>query len=213
MRFFVDTADLQSLAQKTNGGCTKKQKPPPEGSGLCQCARLLEVELQAKLHEPWTAGLGNLPKRAAEPLIVRVQELRVVERVKHFAAELERFALGEFHSFQEREIPVVDAGAANRVSAQIAEGSNRSHRVVRWRDAVESCWIKVEVSGDVSVGIRRSTGTVCVGTDKRTDLIRSYRPDLWRRLGANPQPPSGWVADFQFQAIEHTPHTEKRRKT
>ena len=44
-------------------------------------------------------------------------------------------------------------------------------------------------------------------------LHASFRPHLAATplRFANPSPPSGWVEDLHFQAVEHARHTNKRR--
>ena len=101
----------------------RNQRPRPG----CQSAaffnsRVSVVELQRELHQSRTARLADLPKRSAESLVIGIQELSVVESVEHFATELDRLGLRDFRLLEERNIPIVDTRAAQRISPQITEG-------------------------------------------------------------------------------------------
>ncbi len=72
----------------------------------------LEVKLQAELDDAHSTVGGNLAERGAAPVIVRIEELNVIESVKEFGAELERCGFADVGVLDEREIEVIDAGAA-----------------------------------------------------------------------------------------------------
>jgi len=81
------------------------------------------VKLQRKLYQPRPARLTDLPEGSAESLIIRIQELRVVEGIKQFCPKFDRFGLRDFRSLQKRNVPVVNARSTECVSTQISKRS------------------------------------------------------------------------------------------
>jgi hypothetical protein len=56
---------------------------------------LLEIKLQAELNDTHSAIGGDLAKRGAAAEIIGIQELRVIESVEEFCAELQHFPFGD----------------------------------------------------------------------------------------------------------------------
>src|ERR1700730_6593898 len=95
---------------------------PGQAGGLAGRPRSI-VKLQGKLHQARSARLADLPECSTESLVVGIQELCMVEGVKHLCAELKRFEFSELGPFEERDVPIVDAWAAKRVPPQVSKRS------------------------------------------------------------------------------------------
>jgi hypothetical protein len=120
---------------------------------------LLEIKLQAKLNDTHSAIGGDFPKGGAAAEIIGIQELRVIESVEEFCAELEHFAFGDLGFLGQRKIKIVYAWSAKCVARSGAESKERhaggidTAVVVVGRSAIERIGIEPEVS------LRRSTET------------------------------------------------------
>src|SRR5262245_19596561 len=96
---------------------------------MLKCNRRLEDVFQRELdHARVHAGGRNRSERARPHIgkgisrsraVVRIGELRVVERVEEFSTELDRLILNNLDPFQNREIPVELAGAENDTDSRI----------------------------------------------------------------------------------------------
>src|SRR5581483_2362578 len=91
---------------------------------LCQATPgnpKLEEQLQAELNLPgrsrqaYCAGLRSVDRRD------RQAEIRMIEEVEEFGAELQSCALGYRERFGDGDVEIHQAGAAQNVSAGIAE--------------------------------------------------------------------------------------------
>jgi hypothetical protein len=86
---------------------------------------LLEIKLKAKLNNTHSAIGGDLAKRGAAAEIIGIQELRVIEGVEEFGAELQQFAFGDLGFLGQRKIKVVYAWSAKRVARSGTESKER----------------------------------------------------------------------------------------
>lgn len=83
----------------------------------------LEIYLRAELEDPWIERRSHLPKVARTQCIAYLVELGVVPDVEALRAKLQPPSLTELEAFEEREIPVVTARAAQGVETCIAPGA------------------------------------------------------------------------------------------
>lgn len=82
-----------------------------------------EYEFRAELTDARVARIGNLPEAAAADVPARIQELRVVENVKEFRANLERHGFLDGNDLRYSEIGVVDAGAVEESAVRVSKAS------------------------------------------------------------------------------------------
>jgi hypothetical protein len=75
----------------------------------------LELELQAELNDAHAAIGGDLAKAIAVSVVVRIQELRVVECIEKLGAKLKNLALPDGGVLEQRKVEVVDARSAKRI--------------------------------------------------------------------------------------------------
>src|SRR6266481_8794855 len=91
----------------------------------------LERQLKCELYQPRIARTLDSPEIASVGEVpVRLKELRVIEGVEQFAAELQLDALADRRNFQKRNFPVVDARSAANRPRRISDRSRR-HGVFR----------------------------------------------------------------------------------
>ena len=98
---------------------------PKQGRPVIQTARfragLLERQLQPELNNPRLSrkalGRGACPESAAETG-VRVGEIRLVEDIEKFPAELQGDAFGDREALEDTHIVAVDMGARQSALAQ-----------------------------------------------------------------------------------------------
>src|SRR5437660_5833908 len=86
----------------------------------------LPVEFPAQLQDARIARAVHQSERAGVDRGGRIVELRVVEEIEEFGANLQARSfteLGDAEILAEAEVPVVDAEALLRIPPQIAEGS------------------------------------------------------------------------------------------
>src|SRR5436190_15103138 len=99
---------------------------------------MLEQELQRELDLPRGRGrTGNLAGRLAVTVVrgaalendpIRVREIRVIENIERFRAELQRLALPDGDPFEEGGVDVEQARAAERTASRVPEGAGSRHR-------------------------------------------------------------------------------------
>src|SRR2546428_6524686 len=97
-----------------------------------------EQELQRELDLPRGCGrIGNLAGRLAIAVVrgaaleddpIRVREIRVIENIERFRAELQRLALPDGDPLEERRVDVEQTRAAERAAPCVPEGSGSRHR-------------------------------------------------------------------------------------
>ena len=73
------------------------------------------MKLKCELNEPRPACLGDFAKRCIETVSVWIQKLGVIESVEEFSAKFQEFRLSNGRSFQKRDIPIVNAWAAQSI--------------------------------------------------------------------------------------------------
>src|SRR5262249_678437 len=98
----------------------------------------LKVKLQPHLYATRFAGGGVLAELGVDLLVVRIEpgpgvhpaELLLVERVLHLPAELETTGAitPDWKVFEDGDVPVVDARAAQRVLGRVADAEIRAVR-------------------------------------------------------------------------------------
>lgn len=82
-----------------------------------------KYEFRADLSNTRVARIGNLPEAAAADVPARIQELRVVENVEEFRANLERHGFPNRNDLRYPEIGVVDAGAVEESAVRVSKAS------------------------------------------------------------------------------------------
>src|SRR6516225_3248172 len=88
------------------------------------CAVALEVKLQRKLHQAGiTRPLHAAEVRSVRGVSIRLEELRMIERVEKLPAEVKLVSFSDRSALQEPKLPVVDAGSATNRSRRIADAS------------------------------------------------------------------------------------------
>ena len=86
---------------------------------------ILEKHLKAELNDAWIEHRCDLPECVAiRPVCVDLVELRVIERVVRFGAELDSSAFSKWQGkrFEERNIPVSTSRPGYHSAALVAEG-------------------------------------------------------------------------------------------
>jgi hypothetical protein len=83
----------------------------------------LPNELRAKLSDAWVARLGDLPKIRTADVAIRIYELRVVEYVEKFSADLERHGFPDRDDLRYSQIGVVETRAMEESAVRRAEAS------------------------------------------------------------------------------------------
>ena len=92
-------------------------------------AKRLKQKLQRELHQPaWLRSLDLAEIRRID-VVFRQAEIRVIEDVEPFSAELNRFAFGDFEIFQCGKIPLLQSGTLRNVSAGVAELPGLCNRI------------------------------------------------------------------------------------
>src|SRR5215831_13981756 len=82
---------------------------------------LLEFQPRSHLHRPCRSRRCDRPSRHRVHRRTGQVEVRVIEYVEGFPAELQALALADFHVLVEREIDADEAGAVQNVAARCAE--------------------------------------------------------------------------------------------
>src|SRR5712671_966035 len=97
----------------------------PHGAGP-EMVRL-EVGLQCELQNAWVEGRGVPAKVAGPEIAAHLVELGVIPRVESLDAEFHSAAtsFAEDEALEQRQVPVVAAGTAHRVVAEVAKGTHR----------------------------------------------------------------------------------------
>ena len=83
----------------------------------------LPNKFRANLPNAWIASVGNLPKARTADIAVRINELRVVEYVEEFAADLERLGFRDRNDLRYSQIGVVETGAVEESAVRGAKTS------------------------------------------------------------------------------------------
>ena len=99
----------------------------PEGRqnqhGMCTCNLEtlapdgLEHELQRELHDACGLGGSHKPELRVIDVSVRIVELRMIEDVECFCAELRRYAFGDLRLFQQGEVKVIETSVQRNTGA------------------------------------------------------------------------------------------------
>ena len=131
--------------------------------------------------------MGDFAKRCVEAVSVGIQKLGMIKGVEELGAKFEQFRFGDGRTFQERDVPIVDARAAQTISSEIAERSEGSRRevTVGVECAIERRRIEIKVTADVAVRVGGFTGTICARTCECGDASRinlRYFPDQVRAI-------------------------------
>src|SRR4029077_8185513 len=95
----------------------------------CACGAVfcrLPIELQSRLHVTRWVGLGNAAEGSVADIAkirVRGEEVRVVECIEHFDAELQPLAFAEIPPFLDSHVPIHVAWSAKdrKISRRITE--------------------------------------------------------------------------------------------
>src|SRR5450631_2129394 len=89
-----------------------------------------EVKLRPQLEDSWIEGGSDLAVVARAEAVADLVELGVVPRIEAFRAEFEPAAPSfiEYETLEQREVPVVAAGAAQGIVSGVAEGADRRVR-------------------------------------------------------------------------------------
>src|SRR5215467_11888120 len=95
-------------------------------------------QLQRELDLPRRRGrTGNLADGIAIAVVVavalehneiRVSEIRAIQNIERFRAELQRHALPDGNSLKQGRVDVEQARAAERTASHVAEGAGNRHR-------------------------------------------------------------------------------------
>jgi hypothetical protein len=88
-------------------------------------AKSSEVELQRELDDARIGRAQNLAEARGIARDIRRTEVRAIERIEQFGAELEAATLAQMEIFREREVEVDAARAAHDADARRAEGLRR----------------------------------------------------------------------------------------
>src|SRR5579859_3187552 len=80
-----------------------------------------EYEFRAELTNARVARVCDLPKARTADVATWIHELRVVENVKEFRANLERHGFLDGNDLRYSEIGVIDAGAVEESTVRITE--------------------------------------------------------------------------------------------
>src|SRR6476661_2426472 len=107
---------------------------------------LLPVELGADLPDTGSRGAAHQAESAAADVAARVVELRVVEDVEEFSANLESHGFGDSGSLRHPEIGIDDSGAMEETPAGIAKGAENGVLLEGARQEVPVPAIGVQVS-------------------------------------------------------------------
>src|SRR5579883_3507133 len=126
----------------------------------------LEVQLEAELNDAFVTISGNLAIGSAGIGDADAVEVGVVEGVDRFAAELQVEAFRELEGAQQRQVPALEAGAADCAAALISyiSGGNR----VRKRSLIEPQFAGVRRS-HVRVSDLIGTGACGAGAVQQAD--------------------------------------------
>src|SRR2546426_12344421 len=128
----LDFAELTTPARQFLLSC--HATPAPRGG---ECIRS-EQQLQRELDLPRGRGrIGNLAGRLAIAVVrgvaleddpIRVREIRAIEHIERFGAELQRLALPDGYPLEEGRVDAEQARAAERTASRVPEGSGGRHR-------------------------------------------------------------------------------------
>src|SRR5438270_8255835 len=88
-----------------------------------------EDQLYGELHQPRWSGLQDLPERWRLQIVLRQSEVRVVQQIEAFRAELHARGLGDVEVLEQREVDVLDARSAHHVSALVSELAGLRRRI------------------------------------------------------------------------------------
>src|SRR6185295_15215222 len=86
----------------------------------------LPVELRADLPDARIARAADQTEPAAADVAARIVELRVIENVEKFSANLERHRFADSGSLRHREVGINDSGPVEETPAGVAEGAENS---------------------------------------------------------------------------------------
>src|SRR5690349_16246613 len=86
-----------------------------------------ERYFRPQLQNTRIAGGGDYAKRCATDLRANAFELRVIERIERFDAELHPKALANRHAFGERHIEIGNAGTAHGVEGRVSDAASSRH--------------------------------------------------------------------------------------
>src|SRR5579872_2394708 len=139
-----------------------------------------EVKLQRELDNAGVARLCNLSKVRVKTVVVRIEELSMVERIKELGPELQRPALGKRKRPAHRKIEVIPTRPAYYVPPGVAEAENRHI------GAIKCGWIEIEVgwsdhrSAQAVRGIKIRKGVQRPGTESlnRSDEIGAIEKNV-----------------------------------
>lgn len=87
--------------------------------------RVLKTEVQTKLHLAHISCAEDLPGRIAVDVAIRIHEVHVIGSVVILPLEFQGFGFGDLENFAERQVELIETGAAKRIVVNQALSSDR----------------------------------------------------------------------------------------